>query len=212
MIAADGPLADLKLYMLLLGSKAPQRNVEQHDYFFGVARSLKELVPEIKVFWPEAGNSIHLDGWREVNAVEGYQIRAVLKNEDVAGQGGAEEPGRTALQSDEAAQTPPSLFFINLGGYQENLLEEQHYIVLTVQNDRAQATQHAKKTAFFKKNSIKGANSHIDEKYGIDVDDIYRIEEILSASQKERYQIIISPAADLPADQIHLGYFKLDKL
>lgn len=187
------PQADLKLYMLLLGSKAPQRNVEQHDYFFGVARSLKELVPEIKAFWPEAGNSIHLDGWREVNSVEGYQIRAVTKTND-------------------AASAQKSLFFINLGGYQENKLEEQHYIVLTVQDDRAQATQHAKKTVFFKKNTIKGANSHIDEKYGIDVDDIYKIEEILSPSQKERYQIVIVPAEGLPEDQVHLGYFKLDKL
>ncbi|MET1055988.1 MAG: DUF1543 domain-containing protein [Pedobacter sp.] len=187
------PQAELKLYMLLLGSKAPQRNVEQHDYFFGVARSLKELVPEIKAFWPEAGNSIHIDGWREVNAVEGYQIRAVLKE-------------------DGSSSSEKSLFFINLGGYQENILEEQHYIVLTVQDDRALATQHAKKTVFFKKNSIKGANSHIDEKYGIDVDDIYKIEEILSAAQKDRYKILISPAADLPADQVHLGYFKLDKL
>jgi len=200
MNTAAGPLADLKLYMLLLGSKAPQRNVEQHDYFFGIARSLKELVPEIKAFWPEAGNSIHLDGWREVNSVEGYRITAVLKDNI------AEE------QVDVTGVNPPGLFFINLGGYQENILEEQHYIVLTVQADRALATQHAKKTAFFKKNSIKGANSHIDEKYGIDVDDIYRIEEILSASQKERYQINIHPHEGLPADQVHLGYFKLDKL
>lgn len=187
------PLSDLKLYMLLLGSKAPQRNVEQHDYFFGIARSLKELVPEIKAFWPEAGNSIHIDGWREVNSVEGYQIKA-------------------AIRESEDDATGKSLFFINLGGYQQNILEEQHYIVLTVQDDRAQATQHAKKTVFFKTNSIKGANSHIDEKYGVDVDDIYKIEEILSASQKARFQLTISPAADLPADPVHLGYFKLDKL
>ena len=66
-----------KLYMLLLGSKAPKRNVEQHDYFFGIANSLKELVPQIKAFWPEAGNSIHVDGWREVNNVDGYQVKVV---------------------------------------------------------------------------------------------------------------------------------------
>lgn len=185
--------AEHKLYMLLLGSKAPNRNVEQHDYFFGIAKSLKELVPEIKAFWPEAGNSIHVDGWREVNTVDGYEIKVELKEE----------------------ATGPSankLFFINLGGYQANKLEEQHYIVLTVQEDRALAIQSAKKTVFFKTNSIKGANSHIDEKYGIDVDDIYRIEEILSAAQKEKYQLKISISPGLPEDQIHLGYFKLDKL
>ena len=185
--------SDLKLYMLLLGSKAPQRNVEQHDYFFAAARSLKELVPEIKAFWPEAGNSIHLDGWREVTMVDGYHISVLLKE-------------------DPAPPSAKSLFFINLGGYQENKLEEQHYVVLTVQDDRAQAVQSAKRTVFFKTNSIKGANSHIDEKYGIDVDDIYRIDEILSPAQKEKYQIVLTPAEDLPADRVHLGYFKLEKL
>ncbi|SEB18315.1 DUF1543 domain-containing protein [Pedobacter hartonius] len=185
--------SDLKLYMLLLGSKAPQRNVEQHDYFFAAASSLKELIPEIIAFWPEAGSSIHIDGWREVNMVDGYQVRVLLK-------------------ADPAVPSVKSLFFINLGGYQENKLEEQHYVVLTVQDDRVQAVQAAKKTVFFETNSIMGANSHIDEKYGIDVDDIYRIDEILSSIQKEKYKIMITPAADLPADQVQLGYFKLDKL
>lgn len=187
------PSTELKLFMLLLGSKAPARNVEQHDYFFGIAVSLKELVPEIKAFWPEAGDSIHLDGWREVNRVQGYRIRVSVKD-------GTTDPSLHQL------------FFINLGGYQSNILEEQHYIVLTVQENRAIAVNEAKKTSFFKSNSIKGARSHIDEKYGIDVDDIYQIEEILSPAHKDRYQIEITPSAELPEDEIHLGYFKLDKL
>lgn len=179
--------------MLLLGSKAPKRNVEQHDYFFGIAHSLKELVPQIKSFWPEAGNSIHVDGWREVNAVDGFKIEIKSKLEQLA-------------------PSENKLFFINLGGYQQNKLEEQHYIVLSVQSDKAKAIQDAKRTTFFKSKSIKGANSHIDEKYGIDVDDIHRVEDILDQKQKENYHIQISPMPNLPEDEIHLGYFKLDKL
>ncbi len=185
---------DLKLYMILLGSKAPKRNVEQHDYFFGIAPSLKDLVPEIKAFWPEAGTSLHIDGWREVNKVNDYEIKIGLRDE----------------------HTLPSLhklFFINLGGYLSNQLYEQHHIVLSVHDERAKAIQEAKKTVFFKTNSIKGANSHIDEKYGIDVDDIYKIEDILSDESKQKYHIQIKPSSgDLPEDEIQLGYFKLDKL
>ena len=186
-------LPKLKLFQILLGSKAPKRNVEQHDYFFGIAFNIKELIPEIKAFWPEAGNSIHLDGWREVNAVDGYKIEVVFKD----------EPIDTSVKK---------LFFINLGGYQHGKLEEQHYTILTVQDNRADAIKDSKKTVFFKTNTIKGANSHIDEKYGIDVDDIYQIEDILSPAQKAKYHIQIAPAEGLPEDQIHLGYFKLDKL
>lgn len=182
-----------KLYMLLLGSKAPKRNVEQHDYFFGIANSLKDLVPHIKSFWPEAGASIHIDGWREVNQVDGFEVKVIPREN----------------QHDLSSH---KLFFINLGGYQTGKLEEQHYIVLGVKDDRAAAIQDAKKTVFFKTNSVKGANSHIDEKYGIDIDDIYKVDDILSDEHKAKYQLVITPGSVLPEDEIHLGYFKLDKL
>lgn len=179
---------------MLLGSKAPNRNVEQHDFFFGIARNLPELVPAMRAFWPEAGNSLHLDGWREVCKVGAHEIR-VLPKEDITLSGTAK------------------LFFINLGGYQTGKLEEQHYTLLSVHDERSRAVQDAKKTIFFKTNTLKGAGSHIDEKYGIDVDDIYAIEDILAPAFKARYQIQLIPAvAEMAEDQIHLGYFKLDKL
>ena len=186
--------APLKLYQVLLGSKAPRRNVEQHDYFFGIGSSLKALIPQMQAFWPEAGNSLHVDGWREINTVDGHRVRVVLKTDH------------------PEVNTSGKLFFINLGGYQTGKLEEQHYTILSVKEDRAQAVQDAKKTVFFKSNSIKGANSHIDEKYGIDVDDIYRIEDILSAELKQKYHILIHPEDGLAEDEIQLGYFKLDKI
>ncbi len=194
-----------RLYMILLGSKAPRRNVEQHDYFFGIADNLKELIPQMRAFWPEAGDSLHIDGWREVNVVDGYEVKVVLRTQSFL----TAEKAQPAL--------PEKLFFINLGGYQTGKLEEQHYTVLSVKTDRAQAVQEAKKTIFFKSNTIKsnivkGANSHIDEKYGIDVDDIYKIEDILSPALKSLYKIEISPGSALPEDQIHLGYFRLEKL
>jgi hypothetical protein len=185
-----------KLFMLLLGSKAPNRNVEQHDYFFGIACSLKELVPQIRAFWPEAGASIHIDGWREVNQVDGFSVKVIPRAKMGVG----------------VLPAGPKLFFVNLGGYQRGKLEEQHYTVLSVQDNRAIAIQEAKKTIFFKQNSIKGANSHIDEKYGIDVDDIYKIEDILSPALKQKYYVEICPDSDLEEDPIHLGYLRLDKL
>ena len=37
--------------MLLLGCRPTGRNTEQHDIYFGIAKSLKDLIPEIKSFW-----------------------------------------------------------------------------------------------------------------------------------------------------------------
>lgn len=109
---------ELKLYMILLGSRAPGRHVEQHDYFFAISPNLKELVPHMKAFWKGTSGNLHIDGWREVNAVDSYEVKVILK-------------------ADGFTDTSEKLFFINLGGYQEGKLEEQHYTVLTIQKDRA---------------------------------------------------------------------------
>ena len=190
----DQSTTTLKLFMLLLGSKAPGRHIEQHDFFFGIAQSLQDLIPEIKVFWPEAGDNIHIDGWREVNTVDGYTVKVV--------------PNHT----DEAIATKEKLFFVNLGGYQENRFEEQHYVILTVKENKATAFKEAKETLFFKNNHFTGANSHIDDKYGVDVDDLYQIEDILSPEQKLKYRIELVPTTDLTEDNINLGYLKLSRL
>lgn len=175
--------------MLLLGSKAPGRHVEQHDFFFGIANSLKDLVPDIRAFWPEAGEKIHIDGWREVRYVDGFRVTVHLRNE-------------------VTEESSLKLFFINLGGYQENRFEEQHHTVLTAQEDRESALKFARKTLFFK-NELQ---SHIDDKYGIDVDELYEIDEMLVPSQKHRFKIVLTPADDATSDEIHLGYFKLANL
>jgi hypothetical protein len=182
----------LKLFMLMLGCKPPGRHVEQHDVFFGIATSLKDLVPEIRAYWPEP-ERIHVDAWREVTMVQGYQLKIV------------ENIGEAPAQNNK-------LFFINLGGYQENKFEEQHYIVLTVKPDRSAAFKEAKQTLFFQHNYFDDASSHIDDKYGVDVDDLYDIEEMLSPQQKEKYRIEIITAEGLDEDKIHLGYFKLESL
>ncbi len=182
--------------MVLLGSKAPNRNVEQHDFFFGIATGLKELVPAMKAFWPEAGDSIHIDGWRKITRVDGFEIRISERRAE-----------------DDLESSGKKLFFINLGGYTSGLLEEQHYTVLSVHDDRLDAVKSAKKTVFFRTNTLKGvAGSHIDEKYGIDVDDIYRVEDVLGAAFKEKYRIEILPAGDELEDEIVLGYFRLNKI
>ena len=191
---ADQVKPELKLFMVLLGSKAPGRHVEQHDFFFGIAAGLKELVPEIKAFWHEAGEKIHIDGWREVTAVDGYSVKVAPKH-----------PGENTPEGKK-------LFFINLGGYQENKFEEQHYAVLTVKNNRSEAFMEAKETLFYRHNHFEGANSHIDDRYGIDVDDLYEIEDILSPMQTQSYKIQLQASDGLTDDPIHLGYLQLGNL
>lgn len=183
-----------KLYMLLLGCKPPGRHTEQHDVFFGIGNSIADLKPHIQQFWKGAG-TIHIDAWREVHNVDGYEVKVVERFA-------------------ENSSGMPQLFFINLGGYKQNDFEEYHYKMLVAAVDKAAAIKAAMQTAFYKHTGFKGATSHVDDKYGVDVDDIVAISDILAPVFKDRYMLQISPQSNtnLPEDEMHLGYLKWNSI
>jgi Domain of Unknown Function (DUF1543) len=184
---------ETKLFMIMLGCRPEGRCTEQHDIFFGIGNSLKELIPHMKQFWPEAKGRIHIDAWREVTVVDNYSITIY--------------PKRNTVNQNE------NLFFINLGGYKENEFEEYHYKVLAVGGTLSEATKTAKNTAFYKHCGFVGAVSHIDDKFGIDVDDIFNVKDILMPIFKDNFDIqIIKSETQLPEDILHIGYLKLDKI
>lgn len=184
-----------KLFMLLLGCVPPGRHTEQHDIYFDVAENLASLVPNIIAFWPEANGKIHVDAWREVTVVDSFSVSVEARTTHA-----------------DAAPGGKKLFFINLGGYKQNEFEEYHYKMLAVADDKGDAIRQAKQTAFYKHTGFTKAQSHVDDKYGVDVDDIYAIEDILPPALKQQYRIVLTPLTTPKTDEMHLGYFKLDKL
>jgi hypothetical protein len=177
--------------MLLIGCSPPERNIEQHDIYFGIGEDLKDLVPGVMKFWPDATkNKLHFDAWREVTIVNGYRV--------------------TVVPADDSTESPLKLFFINLGGYKADEFEEFHYKMIIAAPEKSEAITVSKKTAFFRHTGIRGATAHIDDKYGIDVDDIFEIKDILGEELKKQFRIIVAPGDEpLPEDEVHLGYFKL---
>ena len=81
-----------------------------------------------------------------------------------------------------------------------------------VAKTKAEAIKKAKQTIFYKHCGFKGAESHIDDKYGVDVDDIHNIEEILSDKFKSQYRLKITKTNVISEDEKHIGYLKLDKI
>jgi len=184
---------EYKLFFFLMGCNLPKRHTEQHDVFFGIGQTVADLVPALKNFWPEAQN-LHIDCWREVTNVNGYPIKVVPKNDVVK------------------TTNDLLLFFINLGGYRKHEFEEFHFKELFVARNQAEAIKLSKKTPFYLQYGFKDAVSHIDNKYGVDVDEIHPIEEILTVADKNNYQISVNNKITNQLDQIYLGYIPLAKL
>ena len=174
--------------MVMLGCTPKGRNTEQHDIFFGIATTLEDLVPAIKASWPEG--RVHIDSWREVCHANGFKV--IIK---------------PRAANDTAAADPLKLYFINLGGYKPNDMEEYHYKMVVAATDIGAAVNMSKQTAFYKHTGIPGGPSHVDDKFGMDVDDTHEISELLSEHDKAAYSIHLQ--AEEGEDELHIGYVKL---
>ncbi|SIQ62319.1 protein of unknown function [Chryseobacterium sp. RU37D] len=182
----------MKLFYIILGATPKGRNIEQHDVFFGIAESLKDLVPDMKEFWKEADGKIHIDCYQEVKFADGYEVKIVEK-----GQKTSEE----------------QLYFINLGGYKKGFFEEFHEQHLMVGTSMGEIVKKAKATDFYQTMGFEDAVSHIDDKHGVDIDDIFNVNDILPEKMKEKYSVsLIKSNTENQENPMGLGYLKIDKI
>jgi len=182
----------MKLFYIILGATPKGRNIEQHDVFFGIAENLKELVPHMKEFWKEADGKIHIDCYQEVKFADGYEVKIVEKTD---------------------TSSENQLYFINLGGYKKGYFEEFHEQHLMVGSSMGEVVKRVKETEFYKTMGFENAVSHIDDKHGVDIDDIFNVNVILPQAMKEKYSIILEKSdVDNQENPMGLGYLKLDKI
>ncbi|WP_350656793.1 DUF1543 domain-containing protein [Psychrobacter sp. S1-30-MNA-CIBAN-0213] len=192
----------LTLFMIQLGARPKGRVIEQHDIFFGVANQVSELIADINSHWPEVKNKWHIDSYRAISKVDNYSIKLVKSSSQIENANGLK------------------LFFINLGGYQQGSFEEFHHKLLIVATHQTDAIKQAKQSEFYKqftykdKDSPFNAASHIDDKFEVDIDDIYNVNDLVS-----NVQILIEPIthdnhelANAEDDKEYVGYLSVKNL
>ena len=187
--------------MVQLGGRPKGRLIEQHDIFFGIANQVSELVDDINQHWPEVKNKWHIDSYRAISKVDNYAIKLV----------------ESSSQAESANDL--KLFFINLGGYQRGSFEEFHYKLLIVAATQADAIKQAKQSEFYKaftykdKESPFNAASHIDDKFEVDIDDIYNVNDLIS-----NVRLLIEPITNESHelvnadDKEYVGYLSIKNL
>ena len=191
----------LTLFMVQLGGRPKGRLIEQHDIFFGIANQVSELVDDINQHWPEVKNKWHIDSYRAISKVDDYTIKLV-------------ESGSPVESANDL-----KLFFINLGGYQRGSFEEFHYKLLIVAATQADAIKQAKQSEFYKaftykdKESPFNAASHIDDKFEVDIDDIYNVNDLIS-NVRLLIEPIINDSHELvnADDKEYVGYLSIKNL
>ena len=190
------------LFMVQLGGRPKGRLIEQHDIFFGVANQVRELVEDINHHWPEVKNKWHIDSYRAITKVGNHTVKLIESDNQAANDNGLK------------------LFFINLGGYQRGSFEEFHHKLLIVADNQKDAIKQAKQSEFYQQLTFKdkdtpfNAASHIDDKFQVDIDDIYDVNDLVS-----NIQILIEPRihnshelTNADEDKEYVGYLSIKNL
>ena len=179
-----------KLYCITMGATVPGRLIEQHDVMFAAAADISDLIPNLQAAWPE-GASVHVDAYREVTVVGSHHIS--LTQDPVS-----------------ADASGLKLFFFNLGGYVEGDMEEYHHKALVVAATQKEAIASIKQSEFYQNRGYAGAESHIDDKMSVDIDDVHIVDALLAGSG---WHLHITPSAESTAEDVwQVGYLSLSKL
>ncbi len=111
----------MKLFALYIGGEHARANIELHDMRFVVARTVTETYDELRRQWWGTPDSLHIDAWAEIEHADGYDIEL------------APEPftGRERL------------YYVNIGGYDEDEFLEKHRNVFVVARTMAEAKTRA---------------------------------------------------------------------
>jgi hypothetical protein len=182
--------------MVLLGCKPQGRNTEQHDVFFGVAEKLRDLIPQMRAFWP-GEHKLHIDVWSKIEQVGSHHIEILQK------------------ENNSKSELSDNLYFINLGGYKVDEFEEYHEKHLFCGKTMSEAIAWVKETPFYidgqkLEKEIVDPRSHIDDQEIID--DILNVADVIP-NFKEKYILYMKGYSSITRyPKAHIGYLKFSLL
>ncbi len=183
---------NLSLFIVVLGGRSFKSNIEIHDVRWVLGESLEDTFPELRKQWIGNPKGLHIDSYKRIKYVDGYQIEITKSNKN---------------NSITPKNKNESLWFINLGGYNPKKMYEEHEFTLVVAKKAIEAKRKAKE------NWISNLrNKHNDDLSGIksfeQIDDIYSIKTIkeweiklISDPQKRSEKLIPD----------WYGYMRIDK-
>ena len=110
-----------QLFIVYLGGSAPKANIELHDIQFVVGDVIEDTYEQLRNNWFGTVKGLHLDSYKALKGADGYQISL----------------------EDKPQYSDNKLYFVNLGGYDENKLNELHEFALFVAKDKKKAKEKA---------------------------------------------------------------------
>ena len=152
-----------KLFAIYIGGAHEKSLIELHDMCFVIGENIEDTYAELKKQWWGKPDSLHIDAWGCLHYADGYKI--VIKNYP-------------------ATDTQNKLYFVNLGGYDDQEFTELHKNVFVV----AETDSKAKVKAL--KQILDWKSFHKD--YQFEIDKIISIQNLVN-TQDHFIHLVPSP-------------------
>ncbi len=119
------------LFLVVIGGKAPNANIELHDVRWVIGSKIEDTFESLRKNWFGSIEGLHIDSYKKIQSIDGYKInlRNIEKDNII----------RKNLNKDKK-----KLWFVNLGGYQTNSMQERHEFGLVVAGNCLEAKKIAK--------------------------------------------------------------------
>ena len=118
------------LYLVVLGGRAIKANVELHDVRWVVGSKIEDTYDVLRNDWFGSLKGLHIDSYKKINYVDGYKINLEKKKKS-----------KNKLLNGNIKN---NLWFVNIGGYVPNSMQEKHDFGLVVASSKVQAKNIAK--------------------------------------------------------------------
>ena len=159
-----------KLFLITIGGKVQNSNIENHDVRWLCGKSIKDTFSQLRKEWIGMQKGLHIDSYVAINYIDGYKVKV-----------------SHCGKSEDTKSNPDNinyLWFVNLGGYDRNYLNEIHHYGLTVASSAKKAKENAKINWRF-----QAIQSHCDNLNSIDL--IKDVDNCKMVKLSTNYKIIL---------------------
>ena len=182
---------NLSLFIVVLGGRSLKSNIEIHDVRWVLGESIEDTFPELRKQWLGKKSGLHIDSYKRIKYVDGYEIVLSKSNKD-------------SLISPQIEHF--SLWFVNLGGYNRKKMYEEHEFNLIV----------AKKATEAKKKAKNNWESNLKNKHNDDYSAINYLEQVddLHPIKIKNWEINLIPDPEERSEELipdWYGYRRIDK-
>ena len=122
------------LFLVVLGGRATMANVELHDVRWVIGSKIEDTYEALRRDWFGTLEGLHIDSYKKINYVEGYKINLrKIENNKIKNEKFLNINNRKK-----------NLWFVNIGGYYPNSMQEKHEFGLVLASSKLEAKNKAK--------------------------------------------------------------------